>query len=102
MASKIRSIKIAQEWAWTRYAPPDTHVWEMFITPTELAAACGHDGLTVREFVGTAAKGNPLEAIRVIRAFRSGRISSAEFGRRAGMTEGPVLSGSYMGYALKT
>jgi len=101
-ASKIRSIKIAQDWKWTRYAPPNTHVWEMFITPDELVASFGRHGLTSLGIRGTAPKGNPIRALQLTRQFRSGRISSAEFGRRMEMTEGPVLSGSYMGYAVKS
>ena len=102
LASKIRSIKIAQDWKWTRYAPPNTHVWDMFITPDELLASFARHGLTSLGMSGTAPKGNPIRALQLLRQFRSGRISSAEFGRRMEMTEGPVLSGSYMGYAVKS
>jgi 2-polyprenyl-6-hydroxyphenyl methylase/3-demethylubiquinone-9 3-methyltransferase len=101
LASKLRSIKIAQEWKWTRFAPPDTHVWEMFITPDELKASLKRHGLKCGEIVGTAEKGNPIEALRITRQFSKGKITSTEFGRRLAMTEGPVLSGSYMGYAIK-
>ena len=100
-ASKLRSIKIAQEWRWTRFAPPDTHVWEMFITPDELAASLERHGLKCGPIAGTAEKGNPIEALRLIRQYSTGRITAAEFGRRLGMTEGPVVSGSYMGHAIK-
>ena len=100
-ASKLRSILIAQEWKWTRFAPPDTHVWEMFITPDELTASLKRHGLECGGIVGTAEKGNPIEALRLIRQYSKKRISAAEFGRRLGMTEGPVISGSYMGYAIK-
>lgn len=100
-ASKLRSIKIAQEWRWTRFAPRDTHVWEMFITPEELEASLTHHGLRSGPIVGTAEKGNPIEALRLIRRYSKGKISAAEFGRGIGMTEGPVTSGSYMGHAIK-
>ena len=100
-ASKLRSIKIAQEWKWTRFAPRDTHVWEMFITPQELDASLKRHGLSSGPIVGTAEKGNPIEALRLIRRYSTGRITAAEFGRGIGMTEGPVTSGSYMGYAVK-
>lgn len=102
LASRIRSIKIAQDWKWTRYAPPNTHVWEMFITPKELLASFGRHGLTSLGMTGTAPKGHPIRALQLTRLFRAGKISSAEFGRRLEMTEGPVLSGSYMGYAVRT
>jgi len=101
-ASKISSIKIAQDWKWTRYAPPNTHVWEMFITPEELLASFARHGLTSLGISGTAPKGNPIRALQLTRQFRSGKISSNEFGRGMEMTEGPVLSGSYMGYAVKS
>lgn len=100
-ASKLRSIKIAQEWKWTRFAPADTHVWEMFITPEELMTSLERHGLQGGPIVGTAEKGNPIEALRLTRQYSKGRITSAEFGRRIDMTEGPVLSGSYMGHAIK-
>ena len=100
-ASKLRSILIAQEWRWTRFAPPDTHVWEMFIRPDELNAAFVRHGLQPQETVGTAEKGNPIQAIRLIRQYSTGHITSADFGRQLAMSEGPVISGSYMGYALK-
>ena len=101
-ASKLRSILIAQEWKWSRFAPPDTHVWEMFITPEELTASMERHGLRCGGITGTAEKGNPIEALRLIRQYSTKRISTAEFGRRLGMTEGPVISGSYMGYAIKS
>lgn len=101
-ASKLRSILIAQEWKWTRFAPPDTHVWEMFITPDELTASLERHGLRCGGIAGTAEKGNPIEALRLIRQYSRKKITTAEFGRRLGMTEGPVISGSYMGHAVKS
>ena len=101
-ASKLRSILIAQKWKWTRYAPPDTHVWEMFITPDEIAESFGRHGLEQKDITGTAAKGNPFRALWLVRQYSLGKISSVDFGRGIDMTEGPVLSGSYMGYALKS
>jgi 2-polyprenyl-6-hydroxyphenyl methylase/3-demethylubiquinone-9 3-methyltransferase len=100
-ASKLRSILIAQEWKWTRYAPRDTHVWEMFITPDELAQSFERHGLVPKDVTGTAEKGNPFTALWLVRQYSQGKISSVDFGRGIDMTEGPVLSGSYMGYALK-
>lgn len=101
-ASKLRSIYIAQEWKWTRFAPPDTHVWEMFITPEELTRSLERHGMKCGGIVGTIEKENPIEALRLIRKYKTKRINSAEFGRRLDMTEGPVISGSYMGYAIKS
>ena len=100
-ASRIRSIIIAQEWKWTCYAPPNTHVWKMFIKPGKIAASFERHGLRPQDIVGTAPKGNPFQALRLIRQYSTGKITAADFGGCLDMTEGPVLSGSYMGYALK-
>jgi 2-polyprenyl-6-hydroxyphenyl methylase/3-demethylubiquinone-9 3-methyltransferase len=100
-ASRLRSILIAQEWKWTRFAPPGTHVWEMFITPDELTASLERHGLKFGSIAGTAEKGNPIQALRLIRRFSTGKITAAEFGRQVDMREGPVISGSYMGYATR-
>lgn len=99
--SKIRSIKMAQEWAWTRFEPPNVHAWEMFIQPEELHASLERHGLQNGACVGTAPRGNLLRALVLTAQYKIGGISIAEYGRRVGMVEGDVMSGSYMGYALK-
>jgi 2-polyprenyl-6-hydroxyphenyl methylase/3-demethylubiquinone-9 3-methyltransferase len=101
-SSRIRSIFIAQEWSWTRYAPRHTHVREMFIRPEELAASCERHAMRPQPVVGTAPGGNPLKAIWLIRQYSRGRITSADFGRRLRLTEGPVVTGSYMGHAIRS
>lgn len=100
--SKIRSIKMAQDWAWSRFEPPNVHAWEMFIRPEELEESLVRHHLRPAECVGTARKGNPLHALATTVLYKLGRISIGEFGRRAGMNEGDVMSGSYMGYARKS
>jgi 2-polyprenyl-6-hydroxyphenyl methylase/3-demethylubiquinone-9 3-methyltransferase len=99
--SKLVVIKLAQEWAWTRLLPPRLHAWEMFITPAELTLSLNRHGLQNREFVGTKVSGNPLQLLLALRRYKAGTISGAEFGKRAGFTEGPNIAGSYMGYAVK-
>jgi 2-polyprenyl-6-hydroxyphenyl methylase/3-demethylubiquinone-9 3-methyltransferase len=102
LASKIRVIKMAQEWRWSRYAPPNTHVWDMFITPEELSACLERNGFRNQEVVGTAPGGNPVRALWITRQYSQGKISAAEFGEGIRMREGRILSGSYMGYAVKS
>jgi 2-polyprenyl-6-hydroxyphenyl methylase/3-demethylubiquinone-9 3-methyltransferase len=99
--SKLVVIKLAQEWAWTRFLPLRLHAWEMFITPAELTRSLNRHGLQNQEFVGTKAGSNPLKLFLALRRYRAGKISGAEFGRRAGFTEGTNVSGSYMGCAVK-
>jgi 2-polyprenyl-6-hydroxyphenyl methylase/3-demethylubiquinone-9 3-methyltransferase len=99
--SKLVVIKLAQEWAWTRFLPPRLHAWEMFITPAELTRSLNRHGLQNQEFVGIKAGSNPLKLFLALRRYRAGKISGAEFGRRAGFTEGTNTAGSYMGCAVK-
>ncbi len=70
--SKLFSIKIMQNWQATSVLPPDFHVWDKFIKPTELKAMLVRQGLEPQEFVGLPARGNPLKHIRMLRK-RTGR-----------------------------
>jgi 2-polyprenyl-6-hydroxyphenyl methylase / 3-demethylubiquinone-9 3-methyltransferase len=98
--SKIVVIKMAQEWNFTRFFPPNVHVWEMFIKPEELIASLERHGLRNQDARGTKL-GNPVRMISAMRQYRTGKISGSEFGRRLGFREGSNMAGSYMGYALK-
>jgi 2-polyprenyl-6-hydroxyphenyl methylase / 3-demethylubiquinone-9 3-methyltransferase len=101
MYSKLVVMKLAQEWAVTRFLPPRLHAWEMFITPAELTHSLTRHGLRNTEVVGTKVSGNPLKLLLALRRYKAGKISGAEFGQRAGFQEGPNIAGSYMGYAVK-
>jgi 2-polyprenyl-6-hydroxyphenyl methylase / 3-demethylubiquinone-9 3-methyltransferase len=100
--SKLVVIKLTQDWACTRLVPPRLHMWEMFITPDELTLSFDRHGLQNKEFVGTKARGNPLKLLLALRRYKAGKISGAEFGKRAGFKEGTNIAGSYMGYAVKS
>lgn len=99
--SKLVVIKLAQEWAVTRFLPPRLHVWEMFITPAELLLSLHRHGLQNQEVVGTKVSGNPLQLLLALRRYKAGEISGTEFGKRVGFKEGPNIAGSYMGYVVK-
>jgi len=100
-SSKLDAIKMMQEWWPTRFAPPNTHVWEMFITPQELEASAAGHGLSNLDVVGTEHIGSAAEIILAILLYKSAIITSAEFGRRIRAVEGPDVSVNYMGYAIK-
>jgi 2-polyprenyl-6-hydroxyphenyl methylase / 3-demethylubiquinone-9 3-methyltransferase len=99
--SKLVVIKLAQEWAVTRFLPPRLHVWEMFITPAELTRSLHRHGLQNQELIGTRASINPLKLLLALRQYKAGKMSGVEFGKRAGFKEGTNIAGSYMGYAAK-
>lgn len=99
--SQVFVIKLAQEWAYTRFFPPNVHVWEMFITPVELKMSLARYGLRCEDIRGTKLVANPIQMLKPIRRYKTGKISAAEFGKRIGFQEGSNLRGSYMGYAVK-
>lgn len=86
--SKMIFIKLGQEWRFTRFLPPDPHVWEMFIKPGELKASITRHALEHREITGTGPPGNPLRMIMTMRRYNTGKISAAEFGRHVGRGAG--------------
>ena len=98
--SKITLIKLAQEWKFTRFLPPNLHAWEMFIRPEELMASFERHGLQHKEIKGTK-PANALRIIMAMRQYKKGKISPAEFGQRTHAQEGPNTGGFYMGYAIK-
>lgn len=100
--SKLVFIKLGQEWRFTRFLPPNLHVWEMFIRPDELTRSLNRHGLRSMDIRGTQAGGNPLKMVMTMFQYNRGRISAAEFGKRiGGAVEGPNIDVNYMGYAIK-
>ncbi len=99
--SKIALIKVSQEWAFTRWAQPDTHVWEKFIKPAELIAVMNRFGLANRELTGIASGKNPLAILASLRILRKKRLSDRETAATLALCESKDLRISYMGYAIK-
>jgi len=98
--SKITVIKLAQEWKFTRFLPPNLHAWEMFIKPEELKASFERHGLEHKEIKGTR-RANAFQIFMAMRQYKTGKISPAEFGQRTRAQEGPNTDGFYMGHAIK-
>jgi 2-polyprenyl-6-hydroxyphenyl methylase / 3-demethylubiquinone-9 3-methyltransferase len=101
LLSKIVAIKIAQDWAPTRFAPRDVHVWDKFIRPDELAHCLHNHAMQNRESVGLSAAANPLSALFALIQKKLGRISYAQLGRRLVLKESGNLGIAYMGYAAR-
>jgi 2-polyprenyl-6-hydroxyphenyl methylase/3-demethylubiquinone-9 3-methyltransferase len=99
--SKIFLIKLAQEWRFTRFLPPNLHVWEMFIKPEELKGCFECYGLQAKDIRGTH-PGNPLPVLISAHQYNSGKLSVTEFAKRISPVEGPDMAGFYMGYAVKS
>lgn len=97
--SKLLAIKLAQDWAPTRFVPRDVHVWHQFITPRELAASLARHGLPAHEFVGRSPKMNPFTALLSFIRLKLGRINFGELGKTVVLAKSRDLSLSYMGFA---
>lgn len=100
--SWVALIKIWQDWSLTRCLPPNAHVWEKFIRPTELIAAMNDCSLANREMKGISAKRrNPFALLWNLRAIRKGKIVGEKMAAALGLCESSDLSISYMGYAVR-
>jgi 2-polyprenyl-6-hydroxyphenyl methylase / 3-demethylubiquinone-9 3-methyltransferase len=100
--SKLLAIKLAQDWAPTRFVPRNLHVWEQFIRPQELAAALARHGMPTHEFVGLSPPMNPFKVAASLVQLKLGRISFGDAGDALLLAKSNDLSLSYMGFASKS
>jgi len=101
MISKVAVIKVMQEWRSTAFAPPNTHVWDRFITPRELTDLLELYKFNNYEMRGVSIRSNPISAWFNFRRRVQGKITFKELGQRLGLHESDDLSVSYMGAASK-
>ncbi len=99
--SKSTFIFGLQDWSFTKLFPPNTHVWEMFITPAELTAVLAEHDLQMQGLSGGAIAKNPLATLQEVRRHKRGEINVAELGRRLELKHNADLSLNYLGYARK-
>ncbi len=99
--SQLTFIYGLQESLLTKLMPPDTHVWKMFITPDEIAAASQEQGMTAEDMQGGTIAKKPLGTLWEVRQQKAGKITFAELGRRLKLKLDPDLSLNYLGYARK-
>jgi 2-polyprenyl-6-hydroxyphenyl methylase/3-demethylubiquinone-9 3-methyltransferase len=97
--SRIAVIKLPQDWL--KMAPPNLHVWEMCIKPSELQVLLEAGGLDNQEVVGLRPGGNPLQLLRALRRVKAGQMSYGELGRMTRWSRTKTTAISYMGYAIK-
>lgn len=99
--SWLVAIKLFQDWEATRFMTPNLHVWNKFITPTELRRTLHAHGLQDRTFRGLAPAGSPIALFSQLRRRRRGEIGYSELARALAFRETRNLSMSYVGYAIK-
>jgi 2-polyprenyl-6-hydroxyphenyl methylase / 3-demethylubiquinone-9 3-methyltransferase len=98
--SKLVMIKLSQDWAATAWMPPGLHDWNQFITPAELGDILARYHLELRGMTGIAPGISPPALIRLLRQLKKGKLSHADFGRRAAFTLTKDMRISYLGHAL--
>jgi 2-polyprenyl-6-hydroxyphenyl methylase/3-demethylubiquinone-9 3-methyltransferase len=100
--SRIQFIFGLQEFPLTRFMPPDTHVWEMFITPEELTSTLQENGFVLEDVKGGKIDKSPLATLWDVQQQKLGRITFAELGRRLELKLDEDLSLNYLGYAVRS
>ena len=101
LKSNAMMIYVLQGFPLTKLMPPDTHIWEMFITPDEITAALREQNMLVEDMKGSKIAQNPLAALWAIRQQKQRKITFAELGRRLKLKVDKDLSLNYLGYARK-
>ena len=100
--SRLVMIKLCQQWAATAWMPPDLHDWDQFIPPAELHATLARHGLHNHDTTGMSPGVAPPVLIRLLRQLKKGKLSHAEFGRKASFVLTKDLRITYIGHATKT
>jgi 2-polyprenyl-6-hydroxyphenyl methylase/3-demethylubiquinone-9 3-methyltransferase len=99
--SKLVAINISQVWKRWAFAPPNLHVWEMFIKPDELKSLLRQSNLEWKEHRGMELNVSLLTFLRYLRKRAKGVITYKELGQRVVLVESSNINIMYMGYAIK-
>jgi 2-polyprenyl-6-hydroxyphenyl methylase/3-demethylubiquinone-9 3-methyltransferase len=102
LLSKLVAINISQYWKRWAFAPPNLHVWKMFIKPDELKLLLGQNNLEWKEHMGMVLNVSILTALRYLRKRARGLLTYKELGSNVYMVESRNMNIMYMGYAVKT
>jgi 2-polyprenyl-6-hydroxyphenyl methylase / 3-demethylubiquinone-9 3-methyltransferase len=94
-------IFTAQEFPLTRFFPPRTHDWHMFIRPDELVAALDRHGISNRELRGLSAAINPVAQFGLILQLKYGGMDYREYGRRTQLYISNDTCMNYIGFGIK-
>jgi 2-polyprenyl-6-hydroxyphenyl methylase/3-demethylubiquinone-9 3-methyltransferase len=100
--SKLVAINISQVWKRWAFAPPNLHMWEMFIKPDELKSLLRQSNLEWKEHRGMELNVSLLTFLRYLRKRAKGVITYKELGQRVVLVESSNINIMYMGYAIKS
>ena len=99
--SRKANIFAAQDFALTSFFPPNTHVWDKFITPKELLSLYEKVGFENRDMTGLNSGLPDLQVAGLLIRRKLGFLTFAELGRRLKFQTGGGLQASYLGWAVK-
>ena len=99
--SRKANIFAAQEFALTSFFPPNTHVWEKFITPDELLTLFENTGFENRDLTGLNSGLPDLQVAGLLIRRKLGLLTFAELGRQLKFQTGGGLQTSYLGWAVR-
>ena len=94
-------LKATQEWKSTAFLEPNTHMWNMFITPKELLELFKNNNLISKELKGMSPGINYIAAYMALRKCKKGKINFQELGEKLNMQISKNTSGQYIGFAIK-
>jgi 2-polyprenyl-6-hydroxyphenyl methylase/3-demethylubiquinone-9 3-methyltransferase len=100
--SKLVAINISQVWKRWAFAPPNLHVWEMFIKPDELKSLLGQNNLEWKEHMGMELNVSFLKFLHYLRKRARGGLTYKDLGERLFVVESSNMNIMYMGYAIKS
>jgi 2-polyprenyl-6-hydroxyphenyl methylase / 3-demethylubiquinone-9 3-methyltransferase len=99
--SRKSNIFAAQDFALTSFFPPNTHVWEKFITPEEILALFEKVGFENRDMTGLNSALPDLQVAGLLIRRKLGLLTFAELGRQLKFQTGGGLEASYLGWAVR-
>jgi 2-polyprenyl-6-hydroxyphenyl methylase/3-demethylubiquinone-9 3-methyltransferase len=100
--SKLVAINISQVWKRWAFAPPNLHVWEMFIKPDELTSLLGQNRLKCQEHRGMRPNVSLPVFLHYLRKRARGELTYKKLGEKLYLVESSNMSIMYMGYAIKS
>jgi len=97
----VANIFIAQQFPLTRFFDPNVHIWEKFITPSELHSLLEANHLRPMHFAGLGSSLPDLQVAALLVWRKMGRLSMGELGRRLQFRVGGGSENNYIGWAQK-
>ena len=99
--SKLVAIKIWQEWKRWAFFPPNLHVWDMFIKPSEMKEVLKRNGFEWREHHGSSPNVSIPKMLGYLRKRAKGEWTYEDLGKNFWLNESNDMNILYAGYAVK-